>query len=132
MGIAAYNRGSRAIREQIDQEQAAKERPAVDYTAYANAMDQIKALQAKVASLESDLTRAKRSIDSLRATSEIDRTSFREYHEHMEGERKHWMQRSFLMQRRWVFASGIVRTYVSPEQVEEYRQEHPGQEPKEQ
>ncbi len=125
MGIAAYNRGSKAHSAQIDREQAEKPKRTIDYLAYSNAMEHTQRLQAQIATLENDLTRARRSIASLRATSEVDRKSFAEYHELMEAERKHWLLRSFAMQRRWEFVSRIVRTYVSPETVEEYRAENP-------
>jgi predicted RNase H-like nuclease (RuvC/YqgF family) len=67
MGAAAYNRGSKAIRESISRD--AKK---VDPLTFVNARleDENERLRARVAELESELSRAKRLIGSLRATKE--------------------------------------------------------------
>jgi uncharacterized coiled-coil protein SlyX len=67
MGVAAYNRGSKAIRASIS-----RDANPVDPFVFINARqeDKIKELEARVAELESELGRAKRLITVLRITKE--------------------------------------------------------------
>jgi cell division septum initiation protein DivIVA len=74
MGIAAYNRGSLVAAAQIGRDDVASR----NHTLLADVIDENVQLRARVAELERELGRARRSIASLRATLAIERADRRQ------------------------------------------------------
>ncbi len=125
MGAAQYNRGSRAISDQIDREQAGKPRRTIEYLAYSNAMEHTLCLQSKIASLEADLERAKAALARSRATLSVDRDEWNSERDRLRSIVRDFAKSSERHRRNWERCSQIIRTYVTPAEVEEFSQENP-------
>lgn len=125
MGIARYNRGSRALSDQVDREQAEKPRRTIDYLAYSNAMEHTRRLQGQIASLEADMERARAALARARAALSVERDEWAAERDRLKSLAREHAKSSLRHRLNWERCSKIIRSYVTPAQVEEFRQEHP-------
>ena len=120
MGTAAYNRGTKAIREQIDRELADK-KPAL-YEPYYLERD-VKPLRDRIKELEANLTSAKRALASSRAMLAVERDNRAEERTLQDARvKEHWALAE-RYRHSWEKASAMIRACLTPEQVDQYRQE---------
>lgn len=123
MGIAAYNRGLAAISEQISREIAGKHGNPPINVHYWLAED-LKPLRDRIAYLEGELLRARFCVARLRATQAVEREESRSRLEHMKGLAVSYFKNSQKYREGWARAGRLVRTLLSPEQVDDYRNEY--------
>jgi len=133
MGIAAYNRGSKALSAEIDRDVAASDSAPVNRKAYKQLESQLEivehardAAQAKLAEAEGVITRMTAEAAGLVvARNELaDQLSCER--SKLRFQRTLWRAaraRADMMGARWRWVSSIVRCCVSPERVAEFRDE---------
>lgn len=104
MGVAAYQRGSQVIRDQIDREQAEKPKPHPAEIALFHAERINGNLRAKVESLESQLEKARQYLrlarlerDALRDQAVRDGKRIKSLMEHGERMKRSWLKASKLL-----------------------------------
>lgn len=127
MGIAAYNRGSAAMRQQFDAEAAARPQ---SFEGLHNRIDyldrKLSGTSAALTAERADMVRARACIARLRATLAVERD------EAHETERVRKQQVAMLcesrgrLERSWRKASAMIRACLTPEQVDAYRLERDG------
>ncbi len=120
MGAAAYNRGSRALAEQIASDYAANH-PIIRGGEPLCWEDERARLTAGVLHASAESARLKREVEDLSAKLAEEKRKSQRSHEWM----LTFLRRSeaLLEQHRWAW--GVIRAYVSPAQVQEYRSEEP-------
>lgn len=123
MGIAAYNRGTEAIRKQFDQEiQARHDKPPVNVHYFLK--EDLQPLYKRIADLESELGRARFCVQRLRATLDVERDESRRQVTHFKEWKKRLFERSERYLNNWIFTSTCIRENISPEQYHEWREMH--------
>ena len=128
MGAAAYNRGSRAITQQIESELAdnAYERSLRMHAA--NLEDRVvtlqnknAALQKELAALKADHERAHNCIQRMRLTATANREESDRTVEHWRTLARQYLASSERYLSSWRKASALIRTCLTPQQVDDYR-----------
>jgi len=125
MGVAHEQRASALYRREADAATAEANRR-LDLRLKGDSLcwqDQRAALQARVAELEQQLARAMRSVRELRAQQTLDRTRWREDVERLRERAISYFRLADVMERRWRWVSRLVRAFVRPDQVHQFREE---------
>jgi hypothetical protein len=122
MGIAAYNRGTRAISRQIDQ-QLAETASARNWAAIQDQLGRERArvaeLEARVATLAPDLDRARACIARLRLMREMEQQEAARRIETLNASVCAWVKSAMQFKRSWYKASQMIRDCMTPEQVQQ-------------
>lgn len=123
MGIAAYNRGSAAIRRQIDQELAEKSGAIRERMDFQRLQDERDSLKKERDQLAADMERARFCIARLRATLAVERDESRQRIARLEKHLDSWMGAAMRFKRSWQKAGQMIRDCMTPQQCDEYRQQ---------
>lgn len=118
MGIAAYNRGSRAISQQIDAEMRAGTPPV---NRHYWLREDLEPLYSRITAAEAELDRARACVERLRATLAVERDQAREDKETHTAQIKRLIETRDRFERSWRKCSDLVRACLTPAQVNEYR-----------
>jgi septal ring factor EnvC (AmiA/AmiB activator) len=131
MGSAAYRRGSKLVREQIDVDQAANQPSALKVAIEAQSQ-QFAEAKAKVEKLETDLLTVRNAYARRNAEAKALKLEIQELRAEVKRLQEvdaNQSKRLKEMRRRWLVASGVLRNQFSSEDIdrmkEEVYQQHP-------